>query len=80
MIPDTFTASVRVPTPSGTVKLAYAMSDFGGDMDDERTTATIGYDHYFGGNFDLYTAVMHDEIDSFDFIRSLSTTVFSISR
>jgi hypothetical protein len=65
-----------VPTLFTLLVSRQGMTDFGGDMDDERTTATIGFDHYFGGNFDLYTAVMHDEIDSFDFIRSLSTTVF----
>ncbi|WP_339801460.1 porin [uncultured Marinobacter sp.] len=63
---DTFTAGVRVPTPSGAVKVAYGMSDFGDDMDDERNTTTVGYDHYFGGNFDLYAAVMHDEIKSLE--------------
>lgn len=63
---DTYTAGVRVPTRSGAIKLAYAFSDFGDDMDDERTTATLGYDHYFGNNFDLYAAVMHDEIKSLE--------------
>jgi predicted porin len=63
---DTITTGLRVPTPSGAVKLAVALSDFGGDMDDERTTASLGYDHYFGSNFDLYSVAMHDEIDSLD--------------
>lgn len=63
---DTYTAGVRVPTPSGAVKVAYAFSDYGDDMDDERSTATVGYDHYFGGNFDLYAAVMYDEIKSLE--------------
>lgn len=63
---DTYQLGVSVPAGNGKVLASYGYSDFSKDLDDERTTMTVGYDYVFNNFFDIYTVAMRDEIDSLD--------------
>ena len=61
----TYSLGVDVPlSKAGTLKLAAAQSDrdFSTQIDNKRTTVTLGYDHFLSKRTDVYTAVMYDKL------------------
>lgn len=60
---DTVQAGFSIPAGPGSVLGSYAVSDYSGEIDDERTTWTVGYDWVLNDNVDIYANFMNDDFD-----------------